>query len=67
MQAYEYYAELLSDGHLSIPDDIKQKIYPSKKFRVMLFFEDEDQAWNSLTASEFLKGYSAGDAIYDKI
>jgi len=55
----------LSDGHLSIPDDIKQKISPAKKIRVMLFFEDEDHAWNSLTASEFLKGYSAEDMMCD--
>ena len=26
MKAYEYYAEVLSDGHLSIPEDLKDKL-----------------------------------------
>ena len=42
MKAYEYIAEVLSDGHLSIPDNIKQQIKPSEKVRVMLLLEDED-------------------------
>lgn len=67
MKAYEYITEVLSDGHLSIPDDIKQHIKPSEKVRVMLLLEDEDASWARLTMSEFLRGYSDKDVIYDNL
>ncbi len=37
------------------------------KVRVMLLFEDEDTAWDELTTSQFMKGYSEKDSIYDKL
>jgi hypothetical protein len=67
MKAYEYIAEVLSDGHLSIPDNIKQQIKPSEKVRVMVRLEDEDASWTKLVMSEFLKGYSNKDTIYDNL
>jgi len=67
MIAYEYIAEVLSDGHLSIPDDIKQHIKPSEKVRVMLLLEDDDSLWTRLATSEFLRGYSDKDVIYDNL
>lgn len=67
MKTYEYLAEVLSDGHLSIPKDLSDKLKPETKVRVMLLLDDEDSAWNSFTISEFLKGYSEKDAIYDKL
>lgn len=66
MKAYEYYADVLSDGHLSIPEDLKDKLKPESKVRVMLLLDDEDTAWNNFSMSQFLKGYSEEDAIYDK-
>ena len=50
---------------MSIPDDIKQHIKPSKKVRVMLLLEDDDALWSRLATSEFLRGYSDKDVIYD--
>jgi len=67
MKAYEYSAEVLSDGHLSIPDNIKQQIKPSEKVRVMLLLEDDDAAWTRLAASEFLRGYADKDVMYDNL
>ena len=67
MKAYEYYAEVLSDGHLSIPDDLKDKLKPDSKIRVMLLLDDEDAVWNIFTMTQFLKGYSEKDAIYDNL
>ena len=67
MKAYEYYAEVLSDGHLSIPDDLKDKLKPDSKIRVMILLDDEDAAWNSFTMTQFLKGYSEKDTIYDNL
>lgn len=67
MQAYEYYAEVLSDGHLSIPENLKDKLKPDSKVRVMVLIDDEDAAWNNFAMSQFLKGYSEKDAIYDRL
>jgi hypothetical protein len=67
MKAYEYYADVLTDGHLSIPEDLKDKLKPESKVRVMLLLDDEDAVWNNFTMSQFLKGYSEEDSIYDKL
>ncbi len=67
MKAYEYYAEVLPDGHLSIPADLKDKLSGESKIRVMLLLEDEAAQWNNFTVSEFMKGYSEKDAMYDGI
>ncbi|MDP2278691.1 MAG: hypothetical protein Q8K51_10755 [Nitrospirota bacterium] len=67
MRTYEYYAEVLSDGHLSVPEDLKNKLRPESRVKVMLTLEDNNTAWNSLTISQFLKGYSEKDAIYDSL
>lgn len=67
MKAYEYYADVLPDGHLSLPENFKDKLKLDTKIRVMLLIDDEDAAWNDLTMAGFLKGYSDKDAIYDKL
>lgn len=64
-QTYEYYADVLQDGHLSIPEDLKDKLKTYSKVRVVVMLEDA--LWNNMTLSEFLKGYSAKDAIYDSL
>lgn len=67
MKAYEYYAEILPDGHLSIPDDLKEKLKLDSKVRVMLFLEDDDTVWEKLTISEFVAGYVEKDSLYDSL
>ena len=67
MKAYEYYAEVLPDGHLSLPDELREKIRRDAKVRVMVLLEDEETAWNNLTMTQFLKGYSEKDALYDNL
>ena len=67
MKAYEYYAEIMPDGHLSLPEDLKNKVSRESKIRVMLLLEDEENEWNDMTISQFLNGYSVGDAVYDKL
>jgi hypothetical protein len=67
MKAYEYYGEVLADGHLSIPEDLKDKLKVDSKIRVMLLLDDEEAAWDKLSMSQFLKGYSEKDAIYDNL
>jgi hypothetical protein len=67
MRAYEYLAEILPDGHLSIPEDLKGKLSGESKIRVMLLLEDENAQWHNFTVAEFMKGYSKKDAIYDRL
>jgi hypothetical protein len=67
MKAYEYYAEILPDGHLSIPENLREKVKADSKVRVMLLLEDEDAVWDKVTISQFLKGYSEKDSIYDSL
>jgi len=67
MKAYEYLAEILPDGHLSIPEDLKGKLIGESKIRVMLLLEEEDAAWRNFAVSEFMSGYDAKDAIYDSL
>ena len=67
MKAYEYYADVLPDGHLSIPEDLREKVKADSKVRVMLLLEDEDAVWDRLTISQFMKGYSDKDSIYDSL
>ncbi|MEW6327622.1 MAG: hypothetical protein AB1487_08520 [Thermodesulfobacteriota bacterium] len=67
MKAYEYYAEILPDGHLSIPDKIRRLLTGESKIRVMLLLEDEESIWRNFTVAEFMKGYSEKDAMYDNL
>ena len=67
MKAYEYYGEILPDGHLSLPEDLKEKLKTDSRIRVMLLLDEDEKAWGNLAMSQFLKGYSERDAIYDKL
>jgi hypothetical protein len=67
MKAYEYYGKILPDGHLSLPEDLKEKLKTDSKIRVMLLLDEDDKVWNQLSMSQFLKGYSERDAIYDNL
>lgn len=67
MKAYEYYGKVLPDGHLSLPDDLKEKLKTDSKIRVMLLLDEDEKAWDELSMSQFLKGYSEKDAIYDNL
>jgi hypothetical protein len=67
MKAYEYYGEILPDGHLSLPEDLKNKLKADSKIRLMLLLDEDEKAWDQLSMSQFLRGYSEKDAIYDNL
>ena len=67
MKAYEYVAEISPEGQLPIPEDLKDKLSHTPKVRVMLFLEDDEQSWSRFARSEFLKGYSEKDSVYDEL
>ena len=67
MKAYEYEGKVLPDGHLSIPENLKSKLKSDSKIRVMLLVDEEEIAWDKMSMSQFLKGYSEKDTIYDNL
>ncbi len=67
MRTYEYLADVLPDGHLSMPENIKDMLKPESKVKVMLVLEDEEAQWNNMAMSQFLKGYADKDAAYDNV
>lgn len=67
MKAYEYYAEILPDGHLSLPDILRRKLKLDSKVRVMLLLGDDDTVWERLITSEFMAGYTEKDSMYDAL
>ncbi len=67
METYEYVAEVLSDGHLSVPEKLKEKLRKKTKVKVMILIGDQESDWNNFTMSQFLKGYSEKDVIYDDL
>jgi hypothetical protein len=67
MKTYEYDGKVLPDGHLSLPEDLKGKLKSDSKIKVMLLVDDEETTWDKMSMSEFLKGYSEKDTIYDKL
>lgn len=67
METYEYYADVLPDGHLSVPEELRERLKTDAKVRVMLLLENDDAAWNEFTMNQFVEGYGEGDAVYDRL
>ncbi len=76
MQAYECTAKIDASGALHLPDEITAQMRSRSAVRVLVLLDEqgqqqvqqsEQQAWNTLAASEFLRGYSDADAIYDAL
>ena len=67
MKTYEYYAEVLEDGHLSIPENMREKLKTETKIKVILMLDEEERAWNTVATTQFLEGYSDKDIIYDNL
>lgn len=67
MEAYEYYADVLPDGHLSVPEELRERLKTDAKVRVMLLLENDDAAWDEFAMNQFVEGYGEGDAVYDRL
>ena len=66
MEVYEYYGRVAEDGHLTVPEELKNKLEPESRVRIMLFIEEEGEAnWNKIGAIRFFQGYAEEDSIYD--
>jgi hypothetical protein len=74
MTALEFLATLGSDGTVRVPNHVAERLKDVPEFRVLLLVpdstetaEEEDEAWDRLTESQFFRGYAESDAIYDDI
>jgi bifunctional DNA-binding transcriptional regulator/antitoxin component of YhaV-PrlF toxin-antitoxin module len=67
MEVYEYYGRVAEDGHLTLPEELREKLDQQTKIRIMLFIEDEEAQWRKSAAVKFFQGYDEEDSIYDKI
>ncbi len=71
MIAFEFKSRI-KNNRIKIPSGIQSKIKsdPEKDVRVILFLEEadgliEDNEFNQAAVSDFFKGYSESDSIYD--
>ena len=68
MRVYEFTATITPDGKVDIPVSVSELLLPGRPVRLIVLVSDEDeQAWQRLTANQFLAGYNEADAIYDEI
>lgn len=73
MKAYEFPANVTTEGKIELPDVILQQLANNQQVKVIILVnepteaEQEEAAWHRLAADQLLKGYSEDDAIYDTI
>lgn len=71
MIALEFRSKI-KNNRIAIPAGFQSKLTsdPEKDVRVIVFIEDQDEIYDDLdfkqyAASDFLKGYSESDSVYD--
>ena len=71
MRAYELPAKITPEGNLVIPERLRRILPAGKTARVIVLVPDpsdadEQSTWENVTADQFLSGYAAADAVYDR-
>ncbi|MBD2346742.1 hypothetical protein [Anabaena subtropica] len=73
MKAYEFPANVTTEGKVELPNTVLQKLATNQQVKVIILVnepteeEQEEAVWHRLAADQLLKGYSEDDAIYDTI
>ncbi|WP_414543059.1 hypothetical protein [Nostoc sp. CCY0012] len=73
MKAYEFPANISTEGKIELPDIVLQQLTNNQQVKVILLVnepteeEREETAWYRLTSEQLLKGYNEDDDIYDTI
>ncbi|WP_427159132.1 hypothetical protein ACQFX9_24195 [Aliinostoc sp. HNIBRCY26] len=74
MKAYEFPANVTTEGKIELPNAILQQLANNQQVKVIILVHEpaeeeqqEEAAWQRLAAEQLLKGYSEDDAIYDMI
>ncbi|MBD2610609.1 hypothetical protein H6G94_04865 [Nostoc punctiforme FACHB-252] len=69
MKAYEFPANVTTEGKIELPDAILQQLVNNQQVKVIILVnepteeEQEEAAWYRLASEQLLKGYSEDDAI----
>ena len=65
MQAYEFTAVITPEGKVDIPAAVSAKLPIGRPVRlIVLIAEDDDTAWQRLTAEQFFAGYAEADSVF---
>ncbi|MEX0268341.1 hypothetical protein AB3R30_04300 [Leptolyngbyaceae cyanobacterium UHCC 1019] len=70
MRAYEFPAKVTADGQLELPPELQVRLRHRPSVRVIVLLDesdDESENWATITAKQFLSGYSAADEVYDRL
>ena len=72
MKAYEIPVKVTPEGKVELPDALLASLPRNQTIRVIILVpepsdQEENAAWSSLTAEQFLAGYSETDSIYDRV
>ncbi|BAY28468.1 hypothetical protein NIES2107_02970 [Nostoc carneum NIES-2107] len=73
MKAYEFPANITTEGKIKLPNEILQQLANNQQVKVIILInepteeEQEEAAWHRLATEQLLKSYSEDDAIYDNI
>ncbi|HOP31286.1 MAG TPA: hypothetical protein P5120_16530 [Spirochaetota bacterium] len=71
MHAYECYGEMLEDGHLKIPDEVKSQISPNSRVKLVIMIDDNEKE-SQLNALGKMSGLLSGLrddelALFDRV
>jgi hypothetical protein len=67
MRPIEFETDLEGKSFLNIPQAIADQLPKKGHAKVILFFNDSDDAqWRSAAYEQFMRGDSPEDAVYDK-
>ena len=71
MKAYELPVKVTTEGTIELPDALLESLPRDQMIRIIILVPEssvlaEQAEWSSLTATQFLAGYSDTDSIYDR-
>ncbi len=69
MKAYEFAAEVMADGHLTLPESSLAQLAGHHAVKVIVLVQDAPEAeeeveWQAMAAEQLLAGYCEADAVY---
>lgn len=72
MKAYELPTKVIPGGVIQLPDTLAELLPDDQVVRIIILVSEPEDVeektdWSRLTAEQFFAGYSAGDAVYDRI
>ncbi|NLS77810.1 MAG: hypothetical protein GXY76_11175 [Chloroflexi bacterium] len=70
MRAYELPVKIASEGTIRLPEDLAELLPRDRMLRLIILVDESEAGeradWAKLAAEQFLAGYAAADAVYDK-